>query len=69
MINAEWQKGAPDKLVAGMVVRIDAIEGVHLVGSGSLAAMFAIPIGASITEWAWLIKPYQLEWVGNKCKI
>ena len=69
MIDIKWYKGAPDELLAGMVIRVDALEGVHLVGSGSQAIIAAVPLGASITSWAWIIQPYELNWIGEKCKL
>jgi hypothetical protein len=60
MINIEWTEGAPDRLEAGMVVRVDGGEPL-LIGDFSV-----IPYSEYITHWAWLIKPYQLSWIDSK---
>jgi len=60
MINIEWTEGAPERLDVGMVVRLDGWD-VFLIGDFS-----ALKDHKRITHWAWLIKPYQLNWIDSK---
>lgn len=60
MINIEWTEGAPDRLEVGMVFRVNGGE-PFLIGHDSI-----IYERDNITQWAWLIKPYQLSWIDSK---
>lgn len=60
MINIEWTEGAPDQLEVGMVVRV--YHGAPLL----IGSMCILNSCEGITNWAWLIKPYQLSWIDSK---
>lgn len=66
MIDIKWHKGAPDELQAGMVIRHAHNGAINLIGT-------RIPLeglkGHDISAWAWIIQPYELKWLGEKCKL
>lgn len=65
MRNLDWSEGAPDELVPGMV--IDEGEGnLVFIGHCLPEGYPEMPDGyldLSVKRWAWLIQPYQLEWL------
>ena len=74
MRNLDWHEGAPDELVPGMIVcngsgQLTIIG--HVDNALSYSASSEIQISESMAEickWAYLIQPYQLEWLESMNK-
>lgn len=66
MRNLEWNDGAPEKLQAGMILEYQP-GFMSIVGSE-----FCVTLDSSTfvhaSRWAWLIQPYQVEWLESMAK-
>lgn len=70
MRNLDWNEGAPDELVPGMIVD-DVDDGLIVIGHcGPKGFAFGGPVydDPIVKRWAWLIQPYQLEWIESMAK-
>lgn len=67
MVKPDWQKGEPDSVLPGMLIRTERF-GVRLVGHINEWGNFHghSDVWPEIIEWAWAIKPHELEWLGGK---
>jgi hypothetical protein len=67
MTKPKWFQGQPASIAPGMLLRT-ARQGLILVGNsnewGNLHGNSDSPI--DVIEWAWIIKPHELEWLGGK---
>lgn len=74
MRNLDWNEGAPDELVPGMIVcngsgQLTIIGHVDNVLSANAASEIQIEYSmGEISKWAYLIQPYQLEWLESMNK-
>ncbi|XAI95235.1 hypothetical protein [Leptolyngbya phage Lbo-JY16] len=67
MRNLDWNEGAPDEIVVGMALQQDNGR-IYIVGHVTPAEESGgdTDIGAlqsRTVRWAYLIQPYQLEWL------
>lgn len=73
MRNLEWFEGKPDLIEAGMILKSNSGLMV-IVGHVDclLSPVTGLPnkfdILSSTVGWAWLIQPYQLEWLEDMAK-
>lgn len=65
----EWHKGAPEKLEPGMLVMHDDQRPI-LIGDSDQFCRFGLvdfahieEVRNSISAWAWLIQPHEIEWL------
>ncbi|MFU2949864.1 hypothetical protein ACM7M3_28955 [Pseudomonas aeruginosa] len=62
--NVEWNEGAPERLMSGMLIE-DEDDGFLLIGDiltdgAPFSASRQTPV---IKRWAWLIQPHELNWL------
>lgn len=62
MRNVQWNEGAPEKLEPGMVVK-------RANGKLEIIGHFMRAHEHPVHAWAWLIQPYQLEWLESMAKV
>lgn len=74
MRNLDWNEGAPDELMPGMVIQWPG-GFIAIVGHIDTEFCQEPPRQADIQEriskierWAYLIQPYQLEWLESMNK-
>ncbi|HFQ7582796.1 TPA: hypothetical protein ACHS1O_004196 [Pseudomonas aeruginosa] len=72
--NVEWNEGAPEKVLPGMLVKIKGKRGVFLVGHADPDGNTSLVIPSAgvvisgerrkkFARWAWLIQPHELNWL------
>lgn len=59
MGKIQWYEGTPEELHQGMLCEDD--EGLYVVGRKMEKNMLGRK-PSNIKRWAWIIKPYELEW-------
>lgn len=62
ILTLDWNKEAPEKFAPGMAVRTKSGR-VVLVGDDT-SLMRLQMLKARFVEWAWLVRPHELEWLG-----
>lgn len=62
-LNVEWTEGAPEEIKPGMLIRWSNGD-VTLVGC-DIPEYAAELTTEDATAWAWIIQPYQLQWVAD----
>ncbi|HBO1698954.1 TPA: hypothetical protein L4F66_004251 [Pseudomonas aeruginosa] len=61
--NVEWNEGAPDEILPGMLLLWENADGlIYLVGHEH---DICDEERHYIERWAWLIKPQELAWLGD----
>lgn len=58
--NIDWTEESPERVEPGMLIR-SASGSIELVGTD--CASSARRLKQLAVAWAWLIQPYQLEWL------
>lgn len=63
ILTLDWSKEAPAKFAPGMAVRTKSGR-VVLVGDDTSTMRLGL-LKARFVEWAWLIKPHELDWISS----
>lgn len=63
ILTLDWSKEAPEKFRPGMAVRTRS--GRVVVVGDDTAPMRLMMLRRVLVEWAWLVKPHELDWIGS----
>lgn len=66
MRNVQWIEGIPDDFDPGMILMDDDGD-IFIVGNGTDPMQESI-WRRCVKAWAWLIQPYQREWLEDMAK-